>query len=215
MNQQDTDESVGSGIQERFRGFLPVVVDVETAGFEPGKHALLEVAAVIVLPDADGIWRTGRRLHAHLQPEPGLELDPAALKFNGINPHHPLRLAVSEADGLREMFAELKKIQKAEGCKRCILVGHNAGFDLAHLNAATERQKLKNQSPFHPFSVFDTVTLAGMAYGQTVLARACEAAGIAFDQNEAHSALYDAQVTAELFCKVLNTWEKNEGIPCK
>lgn len=194
-------------VKERFRGFLPVVVDVETAGFEAGKHALLEVAAVLVLPDAEGRWQPGERLHFHLKPEPGLELDPAALKFNGINPHHPLRLAVSEADGLRELFQGLKKSQKEHGCKRCILVGHNATFDLGHLNAATERQKLKNQSPFHPFSVFDTVTLAGLAYGQTVLARACAAAGIAFDQNEAHSALYDAQVTAELFCGILNRWE--------
>lgn len=194
-------------VKERFRGFLPVVVDVETAGFEAGKHALLEVAAVLVLPDEQGRWQPGRRIHFHLKPEPGLALDPAALKFNGINPHHPLRLAVSEADGLRELFQELKKEQKTAGCKRCILVGHNATFDLAHINAATERQKLKNQSPFHPFSVFDTVSLAGLAYGQTVLARACEAAGIAFDQSEAHSALYDAQVTAELFCDILNRWE--------
>lgn len=199
--------AAGLAVKDRFRGFLPVVVDVETAGFEAGKHALLEIAAVVVLPDAQGLWQPAQRLHAHLKPEPGLELDPAALKFNGINPNHPLRLAVSEADGLRDMFAELKKIQKAAGCKRCILVGHNAGFDLAHVNAATERQNLKNQSPFHPFSVFDTVTLAGMAYGQTVLARACQAAGIAFDQSEAHSALYDAQVTAELFCGILNRWQ--------
>lgn len=205
----------GSGadivVKDRFRGFLPVVVDVETAGFEPGVHALLEVAAVIVLPDAQGRWRAVRRLHAHLKPEPGLALDPAALKFNGINPNHPLRLAVSEADGLREIFQELKKVQKEQGCKRCILVGHNAGFDLAHINAATERQGLKNQSPFHPFSTFDTVTLAGVAYGQTVLARACEAAGIPFDQSEAHSALYDAEVTAELFCRVLNAWPGKPG----
>lgn len=194
-------------IKARFRGFLPVVVDVETAGFDAGTHALLEVAAVIVLPDANGIWQPVRRFHAHLKPEQGLVLDPAALKFNGINPNHPLRLAVSEADGLREIFNALKKVQKDTGCKRCILVGHNANFDLAHLNAAIERQSLKNQSPFHPFSVFDTATLAGLAYGQTVLARACTAAGLAFDQSEAHSALYDAQITAELFCGIVNRWE--------
>ncbi len=202
-----------TAIKDRFRGFLPVVVDVETAGFESGRHALLEVAAVAVLPDADGLWVPGERFHAHLKPEPGLELDPAALKFNGINPSHPLRLAVSEADGLREIFHGLKRLQKDAGCKRCILVGHNAHFDLGFINAAIARQNLKNQSPFHPFSVFDTVTLAGMAYGQTVLAKACEAAGIPFSQSEAHSALYDASVTAELFCKVLNAWTAGVGSP--
>lgn len=208
MNEHDlTALTANPLIKARFRGFLPVVVDVETAGFDAGTHALLEVAAVIVLPDAQGVWQPVARFHAHLKPEPGLVLDPAALKFNGINPNHPLRLAVSEADGLREIFTALKKMQKDTGCKRCILVGHNANFDLAHLNAAIERQSLKNQSPFHPFSVFDTATLAGLAYGQTVLARACEAAGLAFDQSEAHSALYDAQITAELFCGILNRWE--------
>lgn len=194
-------------IKSRFRGFLPVVVDVETAGFDAGTHALLEVAAVVVLPNAQGQWQPVQRFHAHLKPEPGLVLDPAALKFNGINPNHPLRLAVSEADALKTIFAALKKVQKDTGCKRCILVGHNANFDLAHLNAAIDRQNLKNQSPFHPFSVFDTATLAGLAYGQTVLARACEAAGLSFNQSEAHSALYDAHITAELFCGIVNRWE--------
>lgn len=194
-------------IKARFRGFLPVVVDVETAGFDAGTHALLEVAAVVVLPNAQGQWQPVQRFHAHLKPEPGLVLDPAALKFNGINPNHPLRLAVSEADALKTIFAALKKVQKDTGCKRCILVGHNANFDLAHLNAAIDRQNLKNQSPFHPFSVFDTATLAGLAYGQTVLARACEAAGLSFNQSEAHSALYDAHITAELFCGIVNRWE--------
>lgn len=199
--------------KDRFRGFLPVVVDVETAGFDAGTHALLEVAAVIVLPDEHGNWQPVARHHAHLTPEPGLVLDPAALKFNGINPHHPLRLAVTEADGLRDIFAAVKAAQKDAGCKRCILVGHNAGFDLAHINAAVDRQNLKNQNPFHPFSVFDTVSLAGLAYGQTVLARACTAAGIDFDQSEAHSALYDAQVTAELFCGIVNRWQSAFALP--
>ncbi len=214
MSDSASDPAVSglAAIKDRFRGFLPVVVDVETAGFESGRHALLEIAAVVVLPDDQGVWTPGMRLHAHLKPEPGLELDPAALKFNGINPNHPLRLAVSEADGLRDMFNELKKIQKAAACKRCILVGHNAHFDLGFVNAAIARQNLKNQSPFHPFSVFDTVTLAGLAYGQTVLAKACEAAEIPFNQSEAHSALYDAQVTAELFCKILNAWTSSRPI---
>lgn len=194
-------------VKDRFRGFLPIVVDVETAGFEPGKHALLEVAAVMVLPDEHGQWREVDRVHAHLKPEPGLILDPEALKFNGINPHHPLRLAESEHDGLKRIFTAIRHAQKTADCKRCILVGHNANFDLAHIQAAVDRQKLKNQTPFHPFSVFDTVTLAALVYGQTVLAKACLAAEIEYDQREAHSALYDAQVTAALFCKILNQWQ--------
>jgi ribonuclease T len=54
--------------------------------------------------------------------------------------------------------------------------------------------------------VFDTVSLGGVAYGQTVLGRAMQAAGLAWNGDEAHSAVYDAERTAELFCKIANAW---------
>ncbi len=191
-------------IHERFRGFLPVVIDVETAGFEATTDALLEVAAVVLDVDAQGQLRPMASYHSHLLPFAGARLVPEALAFNGIDPYNPLRQAEEEAAGLRRIFEALRKEQKARHCKRCILVGHNAHFDLSFINAAIHRHGLKNQSPLHPFSVFDTVTLAGMALGQTVLARACLAAGIAFDGQHAHSALYDAERTAELFCHIVN-----------
>ena len=60
---------------------------------------------------------------------------------------------------------------------------------------------------------FDTTSLAGLALGQTVLVKACRAAGIAFDQSEAHSALYDAQKTTELFCFMVNRYKALGGWP--
>ncbi len=197
---------------ERFRGFFPVIVDVETGGFNCATDALLEIAAVTLRQDADGLLYPDESFHAHLQPFPGANLEPAALEFTGINPFHPLRIAETEDAGLRRIFNEVKRAQKAAGCKRAVLVGHNAHFDLGFLNAAIHRGNLKNVSPFHPFSVFDTVTLAGLALGQTVLARACLAAGIAFDNREAHSALYDAQKTAELYCLIANRWQSAIGV---
>jgi ribonuclease T len=198
--------------EERFRGFYPVIVDVETGGFKAATDGLLEIAAVTLRQDEAGLLHPDQRFHAHIAPFPGANLEPSALEFTGIDPFHPLRMAEEEGAGLRRIFDGLKKAQKAAGCKRAILVGHNAHFDLDFLNAAIERNNLKNQSPFHPFSVFDTVTLAGMAYAQTVLARACKAAGIAFDNNEAHSALYDAERTADLFCMILNQWQEGIGV---
>lgn len=197
---------------ERFRGFFPVIVDVETGGFHCATDGLLEIAAVTLRQDEHGFLHPDERFHAHIQPFPGANLEPAALEFTGIDPFHPLRIAEEESAGLRRIFDGLKKAQKAAGCKRSILVGHNAHFDLGFLNAAIERNNLKNASTFHPFSVFDTVTLAGLALGQTVLARACTAAGIAFDNREAHSALYDAEKTAELFCLIANRWQENIGV---
>jgi ribonuclease T len=48
------------------------------------------------------------------------------------------------------------------------------------------------------------VTLAGAALGQTVLAKAVRVAGIEWDPGSAHSARYDAERSADLFCLVCN-----------
>lgn len=200
-------DPVDKRLAQRFRGFFPIVVDVETAGFNAKTDALLEIACVPVTMDADGLLLPGEAVHAHIAPFEGANLEKSALEFTGIDPWHPLRGAEAEGEALRRIFSSLKKAQKAAGCHRSILVGHNAHFDMGFVQAAVEREHLKNASPFHPFSVFDTVSLAGLAFGQTVLAKACEAASIPFDSKEAHSALYDAQRTAELFCLIVNRWQ--------
>lgn len=190
----------------RFRGYLPVIVDIESAGFNPQKHALLEIAAVIPAMDEQG-WLSIDEVHAaHVKPFSGSELDQAALEFNGIDPHHPLRIAMKEHEALLKIFQPVRAAVKKNACTRAILVGHNPAFDLGFLNAAVERTGLK-RNPFHPFSTFDTATLGGLAYGQTVLAKAIQAAGIEWENSEAHSARYDAEKTAELFCAIVNRWE--------
>lgn len=189
----------------RFRGFLPVVVDVETGGFNPQTDALLQVAAVLLRMDADGRLFRHRTLSRHVQPFEGANLDPKSLEVNGINPFHPLRIAHPEKDALAEMFRAIREEVKLNACRRAILVGHNAGFDLSFINRGAERTGLK-RNPFHPFSSLDTVTLSAMAFGQTVLARAVQAAGMSWDNGEAHSAVYDAEKTADLFCHVINHW---------
>ena len=193
-------------IDQRFRGYLPVVVDVETAGFDARHDALLEIAAVIIEMDHRGRLHPGELAHSHVEPFEGANLDPKALEFNGIDPWHPFRAAKPEREALQTIFTPVRRAVKRNRCRRAILVGHNAFFDLGFLNAAVERTGLK-RNPFHPFSTFDTVSLAGLVYGQTVLARAVEAAGIEWDGREAHSALYDAKKTAELFCAIVNRWQ--------
>jgi ribonuclease T len=199
-------------MSKRFRGFLPVVVDVETAGFNPKKDALLEIAAVTVLFNDDGKLEVGETYASHVQPFPGANLDESSLAFNGIDPHHPFRFAVSELDALITIFEPIRKAVKEFECTRAILVGHNPAFDLSFLNAAVDRTAIK-RNPFHHFSTFDTVTLSGLAYGQTVLARVMAAADIEWDNNQAHSARYDAEKTAELFCKIVNLWDESFPAP--
>lgn len=196
-------------IARRFRGFLPVVVDVETAGFNAQTDALLEIAAVTLRMDDSGLIFPHETHHAHVEPFPGANLDQRALDFIGIDPFHPLRLALSEREALEKVFTPIREEVKARECTRAILVGHNPTFDLGFVKAAAERVKIK-KNPFHAFSTFDTATLAGLAYGQTVLARAVQAAGIKWDASQAHSAIYDAERTAELFCAIVNRWRQLE-----
>lgn len=194
----------------RFRGFLPVVVDVETAGFNARTDALLEIAAVTLTMDENGFLIIDQSFEAQVEPFEGANLERSALEFTGIDPFDPEREAVPEREAMEEIFKPVRKAIKAHDCKRAVLVGHNASFDQGFVNAAANRSDIK-RNPFHPFSTFDTATLAGLAFGQTVLAKACQAAGIEFDGKQAHSALYDTMKTAELFCIIVNRWKELGG----
>jgi len=189
---------------------LPVIIDVETGGFIAGTDALLEVAATIVRMDGDGLLAVHRTYSFNVQPFEGANIEQAALDFTGIDPYHPFREAVPEKDALGELFTIIRKEIRDQHCTRAILVGHNAHFDAGFISAAVQRCGIK-RNPFHPFSFFDTATLSGLAYGQTVLAKACTEAGIAFDNAEAHSAAYDAERTADLFCDIVNRWKESGG----
>ena len=193
-----------TSMDKRFRGFLPVVVDVETGGFNEKTDALLQIAAVMIDMDEGGRLVLGETHSCHVNPFEGANMDPASMEINGIIPDHPLRMAVDEKHALPKIFKPIREALKQYRCKRAILVGHNANFDLKFVNAAAERSGIK-RNPFHPFSTFDTVSLAGLLYGQTVLARACDVAGLGWDSREAHSAIYDAEMTARLFCRIVNS----------
>ena len=200
------DTSTPHPFSQRFRGFLPVVVDVETGGFDDQRDALLEIAAVLVEMGADGRLQRGAIHGYHVQPFEGANIDPAALEVNGIDPWHPLRPAIPERDALQRVFRAVREALQRNDCTRAILVGHNAFFDLGFLNAAVTRSGIK-RNPFHPFSSFDTATLGGVAVGQTVLARAVEALNLPWDASAAHSACYDAEKTADLFCEIVNRFQ--------
>jgi ribonuclease T len=199
-------------LSHRFRGYFPVVIDVETAGFNANTDALLEIAAVTVKMDEQGILHPDLTFHYHIDPFEGANLEPAALEFNGIDPTCALRGAIEESAAMKELCKGVRKAQKDANCQRSVIVAHNATFDQSFVNAAIARCNIK-RTPFHPFVSFDTTSLAGLSLGQTVLVKACRAAGIHFDQKEAHSALYDAQKTTELFCYMVNRYKALGGWP--
>ena len=205
-------ENSDTFMAKRFRGFLPVVIDVETGGFDCQKNALLEVAAVILEMNSQGMLQIKESLSKNIDPFPGATIEDSALEFTGIDLYDPERMPEEEGQALREIFQPIRREVSITGCTRAIMVAHNAHFDLGFVNAAVNRTNIK-RNPFHPFSCFDTSSLAGLAFGQTVLAKACEAAQIKFNNRNAHSALYDTIKTAELFCTIVNRWKELGGWP--
>lgn len=210
--QNQSDKSNSHAISKRFRGYLPIVIDVETGGFNSKTDALLEIAAVIIDMKSCGDLYLKETIHCNVEPFRGANMEPAALEFTGIDPNSPFRNALSEKMALDKIFTPIRKAIKDTNCTRAILVGHNASFDHNFVFAAAERTGIK-RNPFHPFSSFDTATMAGLAYGQTVLAKACAMASIDFNGKAAHSAKYDTEKTAELFCKIVNKWNNLGGWP--
>lgn len=194
---------INLSMKERFRGFFPVIIDVETGGFNAATDALLELAAVTTGFNEEGKLEIKNSYHFNIEPFEGANIEQKALDFTGIDPDNPLRGAIAEQKALKSLFKDLRNEQKDAECNRCVLVGHNSWFDLSFLNAASERAEIK-RNPFHPFTSFDTASLSALMLGHTVLAQACDLAGIEFSQKEAHSALYDATKTAELFCLLVN-----------
>ena len=205
-------ENSDTFMAKRFRGFLPVVIDVETGGFDCQKNALLEVAAVILEMNSQGKLQIKESLSKNIDPFPGATIEDSALEFTGIDIYDPERMPEEEGQALREIFQPIRREVSITGCTRAIMVAHNAHFDLGFVNAAVNRTNIK-RNPFHPFSCFDTSGLAGLAFGQTVLAKACEAAQIEFNNRDAHSALYDTIKTAELFCTIVYRWKELGGWP--
>ncbi|MBI0114853.1 ribonuclease T [Gilliamella sp. W8129] len=197
---------------ERFRGFYPVVIDIETSGFDPNQNAILEIAAITLKMDEKGFLAPDETLQFNVNPFENAILEPTALAFNGIDPNNPLRDAVDEKVALEAIFKLVRNGIKANDCSRAVIVAHNAHFDHSFLMAASERAGIK-RNPFHPFATFDTASLSGLVFGQTVLAKACEAAEMPFDHKQAHSALYDTEKTAILFCEIVNRFKRLGGWP--
>ena len=190
----------------RFRGFMPVVIDIETGGFDANRHAILEMAAVFLDLDEDGLRIAGSWQQA-VSPRAGSAMEEASLKVTGIDPTRP---AMPEDEVLAELFSLVRRLQREAECQRSVMVAHNAAFDMGFLNAAIARHNIK-RAPFHPFTFIDTASIAALSVGHTVLREACNRAGIEFDTEQAHGALYDAERTAELLCWSVNRWDAECG----
>ena len=199
-----------SEMSARFRGFLPVVIDLETGGFDKDIHAVLQIAAVS-LEWSDESLAIDQIRSWNVIPHPGTLVEEASLRITGIDLADPERDALDEEESVRELFRFVRREVRRNGCERAVLTAHNAHFDHGFVTAAAERNGVK-RNPFHPFTVIDTASLAAVAYGHTVLSEACARAGIEFEGGLAHAARYDAEATAKLFCLIVNDWERGRRV---
>ena len=113
-------------LANRFRGFLPVVIDVETGGFEASQHALLEIAAVTLEMNDEGQLCRQETVSAAVLPHPDLVVEQSALDFTGIDLNDPGRQAIPEKEALRQVFEKVRLGVRENDCTRAVVVAHNA-----------------------------------------------------------------------------------------
>ncbi|STP19815.1 ribonuclease T [Escherichia coli] len=85
-----SDNAQLTGLCDRFRGFYPVVIDVETAGFNAKTDALLEIAAITLKMDEQGWLMPDTTLHFHVEPFVGANLQPEALPSTALTQTIPI-----------------------------------------------------------------------------------------------------------------------------
>ena len=189
-----------SEINQRFRRFLPVVIDIETGGLDYRTAPILEIA-LYFLKMENAELQLDDYIHFHIKPFTGSQAEEKSIEFIGYESEKIPHME-EEHTAFSSICESVKKRIIKENCVRAILVGHNAHFDLSFFNAAIKRCQLK--SPFHTFSTLDTVSTSALLFGHTVLCQACKLADIEWDNQQAHNALYDCKKTATLFCQSIN-----------
>jgi len=172
-----------------------VFIDVETTGFNPTKHEIVELGAVVAEPQ--GSYRDLRVIHEldiKVKPERIEDADPGALRVNGYNEKEWMF-----AHSLEEAMKELS--QKAKGCA---MVAHNISFDYGFINRAYEVTGVENSMHYQKF---DTLSIAFAKLNRDPdlknlsLKALCELYGVVNER--AHTALADTRATMEVFVAMM------------
>ncbi len=167
-----------------------VVFDIETTGFSPTKNRIIEIGAVKV--SAGKIVDRFSTFVDPLVPIP-YEIE----KLTGIT--DDMVMGAEQIDTVLPQFMAF--------CENCILVAHNAQFDMSFIMENCDRQGIS-----HDFTYVDTVGIARIFLpGQKkhTLDAVAKSLGVSLENH--HRAVDDAEATAEIFVKLIGMMEK-EGI---
>ncbi|GAA6165078.1 hypothetical protein NBRC116590_27820 [Pelagimonas sp. KU-00592-HH] len=163
-----------------------VVFDTETTGLLPHKDEIVQIGAVRVV---NGRIVPGEEINQLVNP--GMKIPAASTKV-----HHVTNEMVADAPGIDTVSRDFHKFANGS-----VIVAHNAPFDMAFLKRHGKRLGVAWDHP-----IIDTVLLSAVLFGASethTLDALCDRLGVTIPPHLRHTALGDAQATAEVLCKLL------------
>ncbi len=112
-----TRTAVAALMSRRFRGFLPVVIDVETGGFNSRTDALLEIAAVFIDIDASGTLSRGCHPQLPCAAVSGCATGPGLAERHRHRSLSSVAAALPEREAIQRIFREVRHQLKAYDCR--------------------------------------------------------------------------------------------------
>jgi DNA polymerase III alpha subunit (gram-positive type) len=169
-------------------------IDLETTGFNPLTHEVIEIGVPLAKLNEKGIYEELESFEVKVKPDHIETAEAEALRINRYDEG-----AWMFGHTQKEAFTML-----AQKCEGCVLVAQNTPFDYSFLVAGFMRHGLKD--PFFSAKL-DTISLAYLRFRKDPemtsfsLKSLCDKYGIRNDK--AHNALADIRATFEVFKKLM------------
>lgn len=174
--------------------------DVESGGLDDSKHSLLRIGLVI--------WKNGiilDKLEIFIKSD-NYCYDEESMKINKIDLNWLTINGISEQQAIEEINSFVNKYFPNS---KALLGGHNIYFDIAFLKRLYRENSISFSSYFEHRTI-DTCSIMKYLYFCDKLPKqvqsltsACKYFNFEIDDNERHGALYDAEITSEVFTKLL------------
>jgi len=164
-----------------------IVLDTETTGLDPlTGHRVVEIGCIELV----NCIPTSATFHRYLNPERDMPAEAEAIHGLSADFLADKPKFADIADDLLQFLGEAK------------LVIHNAGFDLAFLNAELDRLQ---RVPLGRDRIVDTLALARRRHpgGPNRLDDLCARYGIDNSRRSKHGALLDAELLAEVYAELV------------
>lgn len=177
-------------------------VDVETSGLDPFRHAILQIAAIIEKDD-----KKEETFKATVAPFPNDILDPVALNVGGFTEEQ-----IKGFKEPKEVYLDLKDllnkyVDPYNKQDKFFFVGYNSNsFDMPFVRRLFEKNNDSYFGSYFFYPSIDVMILAAEALKKKrkvmpnfKLETVAKEIGVEFDKTKLHDALYDIEVTREVY----------------